>query len=235
MASLNDEMLPMEKPTDSEASPLLLSGLPVDVLSFVMEFLDPPAMVQFTSTSRFLHKFPLRYETVIRNSVLHIRNSYYVVRRISRLLREDQQVPNIYLPSPLCLLRVINIKRCELCNDNAEGHTCGILLCDVCGEEVMGSELYEYYNPPCPGKLLESARNGEILRTADIDEHTWDMFLYFYPHESIQFVDTDVISILRQAFIDAQEDCHARCILLLQEFFKKYADEWRNYVLPPVR
>ena len=41
------------------------------------------------------------------------------------------------------------------------------------------------------------------------------MFLDFYPHESIQFVDTDVISILRQALIDAQ-DYHTRCTMALQ-------------------
>ena len=71
MANLNHKEFQIDESTDLKASSLLLSSLDVDVLSIVVEFLDPQSMIQFTSTSRFFHEFPLAYETVIRNSVLH--------------------------------------------------------------------------------------------------------------------------------------------------------------------
>lgn len=227
MKDLNCKALQIvEEPTDAEALSSF-SSLDMDVVSIIVEFLDPQSMIRLASTSRFSREMPLSYHTVIHNSVLNKHDSG-IWNRIYRLLQWDKEVQNIDLPSRLCLLRIINITRCERCNKNAQGLTFYLLFCDNCGEDVMGSELYEFHNP------TEEKFWSELSDYFNSDDrenfvfsrpqYTWDMFLEFHPREGIHSVDAAAVAILRQVWNEAVEVSCMRVSRIMKQYLQELED-----------
>ena len=226
MTNLDRKTLPIvEEPPDAEASSF--SNLDMDVISTIVEFLDPLSMIWLASTSCFLRELPLSYETVIRNSVLNEHHDD-VPNRIYTLLHWNKEVQTIDLPSPLCLLRMINITRCERCNNKTRGLSSCLLFCDVCGEEFMGSKLYECHNPSEANVMRElfALLKSKAEYTRVYPEYTWDMFLEFHPREGVHSVDATAVATLRQVRKEAIEIVFTRDSLAMLQFF---LDEIRTH------
>lgn len=177
-------------------------------------------MIRLASTSHFLRELPLTYETVIRNSVLNACHEE-ISNQIYTLLHGDKQVQNIDLPSPLCLLRIINTTRCECCNEKARGLTLWVLFCDSCGEEVMGSELHALLNPTDAKfwrALIAHLKEG-ARADYNYQDLPWYLLLDFYPREVIHASNANAVATLRQVYCNARCAVSIRVCLLIGEHF----------------
>jgi len=81
------------------------------VASTVFSFLTLRELLLVSSTAKSLRAH-LRHEHVVRSALLHGSSAKTSMEKLVRLIRERQ----IWTPSPLRMLRLVNGKRCERCN-----------------------------------------------------------------------------------------------------------------------
>lgn len=124
----------------------------IDAMPYFASFLNPRELYNFVYSSKVLCE-NLAVLTVV-DVGMHNGNSR--VRRTLELLYEQTCFGKIYPPTAMRLLRLINLKRCEVCCSNTIHHvrdTWGLALCWPCVQSLVTS--VEIKPPQYRQNLLE--------------------------------------------------------------------------------
>ena len=106
---------------------------PADIFSLVLGHLDPRGMLNLASSNKEILAL-VTHDMVLRTTVIGGRSmARKNVEKLLQLLR----LQNIYLPSPMRMLRILNGRQCEYrgCNGKACKIEIGLLLCRTCWKE----------------------------------------------------------------------------------------------------
>jgi len=88
-------------------------SLPLEALSFVMEFLSPRQLFNVAFTCKTLRDF-ISTKLVIRSALIHGGHAHQTMVELHKLMQNKA----LHIPSPLRLLRLVNGKRCKRCNQS---------------------------------------------------------------------------------------------------------------------
>jgi len=141
-----------------------------DALALVMEFLAPRELYSLAFTCKGLLA-RVTTKLVLRSTILNtVYTSYRKLTLGNLAYCIDKQ--SIHVPSPCRLLRLVNGKRCELCNKNRVNHVRGNGGCFFCGkcQEVVSSYFSKHEFKSLPDHLQADERIGSYR----VGERPWE-------------------------------------------------------------
>eukprot|EP00581_Thalassiosira_minuscula_P009951 CAMPEP_0183708928 /NCGR_PEP_ID=MMETSP0737-20130205/5083_1 /TAXON_ID=385413 /ORGANISM="Thalassiosira miniscula, Strain CCMP1093" /LENGTH=557 /DNA_ID=CAMNT_0025936891 /DNA_START=115 /DNA_END=1788 /DNA_ORIENTATION=+ len=101
----------------NESSTVINATLPLDAMSFVMQFLPPRSLLNFAFTCKSLRD-SLTTKMVVESSLIHGGYAKKSMEELHLLMN----VHSMHVPSPLRLLRISNGKSCEFCHGCKVNH-----------------------------------------------------------------------------------------------------------------
>lgn len=131
--------------------------LSLDALSLVMEFLSPKQLYNMAFTCRTLRNL-VTTKMVLQSALIAGGHAETTVMELHKLLSNQ----SMHVPSPLRLLRLVNGKRCEFCNQNNVKFarpSLGIFACWDCTTQ----SLTRVFNKTWKRYSLEKQKYDEVL------------------------------------------------------------------------
>jgi len=130
--STNNEDATTSTNNNNNTIDLFANGL---VTTMVCSFLDVKELLHLAMCSKFIGE-QIKHEHVVVSALMHGGHAKSSMERLVGLIRgntnQQQHQRKIYVPSPLRMLRLMNGKRCERCNEakvNMVSQDFGVFLC----------------------------------------------------------------------------------------------------------